>query len=522
MNIIKKINSFAFWLKLELWKDSRLSLLLAAIHCIAFDFACYYIYSGNNAGFAIKTTIICIGITWPFFYLLSWANKFSTLFFSFIFLIDGLAAYFIWNYKLELRADTLALMYESNLQEARAFIGVPLLAWILISIGTAFLITRKRSKNNLAASDRWKVFLILLLIGILSYRIFKHIDYRMPKPLPASLLQESQRYFKEKSRLKKMLASKVDISESVTRKPDDNMTIILVIGESARSDHFSLNGYNRETNPELKKRNVVSYTDVKSCGNQTRISVPCMLTRNTVANHRNLLKETSLISLFRAAGFATAWYSNQRVMHENDTVTTSIASEAQELYFTKLSYNNARDEYLLPKINEFIASRTESKMLVVHTIGSHWSYDHRYDAAHEIFKPACHDSTQWTCADQSLINAYDNSIIYTDWFLASIIDSLKSSNAMLMYISDHGESLGEDGFFSHGQDDYRKEEHSVPLIIWASEKYRSIHPDRYSAAQQKLNQDLSHDFIFHSLLDCSGIETTVINKNLSLCRTVDK
>jgi glucan phosphoethanolaminetransferase (alkaline phosphatase superfamily) len=116
-----------------------------------------------------------------------------------------------------------------------------------------------------------------------------------------------------------------------------------------------------------------------------------------------------------------------------------------------------------------------------------------------------------------LINAYDNSIVYTDWFLARIIDSIKDTNAMLIYVSDHGESLGEDDFFSHGQDDYRTEQHAVPLIFWASEKYKSLHADRYSVAQQKLDQQLSHDNIFHSMLDCAGIKATVIDKTLSIC-----
>jgi glucan phosphoethanolaminetransferase (alkaline phosphatase superfamily) len=505
-----------------LWKESRTSLFLALIHCLTFDLACYYIYSGNNLGFAIQVAIICICVAWPLFYLISWANKYAIWIYASLFTIDGLAAYFVWTYKLELRADTLALMYESNLQEARAFIGFPLIAWLSICIGSVYLMARKGTKSSLSLGSRFKIFLTLLLIATLSYRVFKHIDYRMPKPLPTSLIQESQRYFKEKSRLKKMLATKINISNTITKAPEDKPTIVLVIGESARVDHFSLNGYTQETNPELKKRDVLSYSKVTSCGNQTRISVPCMLTRNTVTNHENLLKETSLISLFRAAGFATAWYSNQRVMHENDTVTTSIANEAETLYFTKLSYNNARDEYLLPKINEFISSENGPKMLVVHTIGSHWSYDHRYDPAHEIFKPVCHDSTQWTCSAENLTNTYDNSILYTDWFLSTIIDSLKDKNALLIYVSDHGESLGEDGFFSHGQDEFRAEQRSVPLIMWASEQYKKGHLERYQAAEGKLTQELNHDVIFHSMLDCAGIESPVIDKNLSLCNTLNR
>lgn len=503
--------------ELDFWNSTRISLLLAFIHCFIFDLTCYYIYSGNNFGFAIKVATICTGIAWPLFYLISWAKKYSAWIYSCIFVVDGLATYFVWTYKLEIRADSLALMYESNLAEASAFIGFPLVSWLIACVSLAFVITYFESRGNFSQKKRYLIFVILLLIGTLCYSGFKYIDYRMPKPLPASVLQESQRYFKEKSRLKKMLAQKVDIGNSLTKKPEDKMIIILVIGESARADHFSLNGYNRKTNPELEKRDVISYKNVISCGNQTRISVPCMLTRNTVENHNNLLNETSLISLFHRAGFSTAWYSSQRVMHENDTITTSIANEAESIYFTKLSYNNARDEHLLPKIKEFVANGSNAKMLIVHTVGSHWSYNHRYDKAHEKFKPVCTSTTQKVCSREKLINSYDNSILYTDWFLASTIDFLKNENAMLIYVSDHGESLGEDGFFSHGQDEFRLEQRSVPLILWASTKYRALYPARYESVKNKSKLPASHDVIFHSTLDCAGIEAKTISKSLSLC-----
>lgn len=510
-------NPLVFWSNLDFWRVTRWSLFIATIHSLLFDFVCYYIYSGNSLSFALRVTIASIGIAWPLFYLISRAKKYAIWIFAGIFTVDSLVAYFVWTYKLEIRADTLALLYETNLQEARAFIGLPVICWMLICISFIFFLARFKSRDSNSLNSHYTTLFVLLLIGIFSYRLFKHIDYRMPKPLPISVIQESQRYFKEKSRLKKMLAQKIDISKSITKKPEDKPTIILVIGESARSDHFSPNGYERKTNPELEKRGVISYKNVISCGNQTRISVPCLLTRNTVEDHKNLLKETSLISIFRAADFSTAWYSNQRVMHENDTVTTSIANEAESLYFTKLSYNNARDEFLLPKIKEFVSDGRNAKMLVVHTIGSHWSYDHRYDTVHEKFNPVCSASTQRACSKNELINSYDNSILYTDWFIAKIIDELAQKNAMLIYVSDHGESLGEDGFFSHGQEQFRKEQRMVPLIVWASEIYKKSYPARIKSAKDKRNLPLSHDSIFHSALDCAGIEAQTIQKPLSLC-----
>jgi glucan phosphoethanolaminetransferase (alkaline phosphatase superfamily) len=323
-----------------------------------------------------------------------------------------------------------------------------------------------------------------------------------------------------------MTANRADFAPGTYRAPaEEDLTVVLVIGESARPDHFGLNGYERPTTPGLAARSVISFRDVTACHHTTRMAVPCLMTRTSgrkpldLREHsqRLFVREKSFLSVFRSAGFVTGWVSNQRVLHKKDTAITAISAEAEVVYFNPTTWAQAQDAVLLDPIREVLARPERRQMLVVHTIGSHWPYANRHDDAHAPFQPGCARRNPLYCSKDAVVNSYDNSILYTDRFLADVIALLASRNALLIYTSDHGESLGEAGLFGHGQEN-RPEQQAVPLIVWASAEFQRRHPERYAAIRRHATTPVSHAYVFHSVLDCAGFRGTIVDDSLSFCR----
>jgi glucan phosphoethanolaminetransferase (alkaline phosphatase superfamily) len=181
---------------------------------------------------------------------------------------------------------------------------------------------------------------------------------------------------------------------------------------------------------------------------------------------------------------------------------------------------NSHDGKLLPHLEQNIISGMK-KFLVLHTTGSHWNYGARYPEEFAKFKPTIADTIKRdaaSCDEHERLNSYDNSILYTDFFLSSVINILKNKKAFMIYASDHGESLGECGRLTHGADDYVEEQRIVPFIVWFSDSYKSSYPDKWKAVKSLEKKEISHDYIFHTILDCLNIESDAVDKSLRLCR----
>jgi glucan phosphoethanolaminetransferase (alkaline phosphatase superfamily) len=180
---------------------------------------------------------------------------------------------------------------------------------------------------------------------------------------------------------------------------------------------------------------------------------------------------------------------------------------------------NTHDGVMLPYLDNVLA-KPKKQFIVIHTSGSHWNYAARYPSEFEIFKPGCKDISTQTdqpgCGEPGLTNSYDNSIIYTDYILSQIIKRLGDKNAFLIYASDHAESLGENGIYGHGTH-MVPEQLTITFIFWASDKFISHHPNLLETLSRKTKENLNHDYIFHSALDCIGIASSIIDSSLSLC-----
>ncbi|HJW12107.1 MAG TPA: phosphoethanolamine--lipid A transferase [Albitalea sp.] len=297
--------------------------------------------------------------------------------------------------------------------------------------------------------------------------------------------------------------------------------VLLVIGETARADHFSLNGYARATNPELAQRGVVSLRDVSSCGTSTAASLPCMFSHLGRKGFESRAQEhENLLDLLQHAGLAVLWLDNQagckgicaRVEH-------AMASDAPPGGASDLaglcSDGECFDEALLRGLDARIAALPEARrakgvVLVLHQMGSHGpAYYKRSPPDRKPFKPECTTNVLQQCGRDALVNAYDNTIAYTDHVLAQTIDWLARQRTAyapsLLYMSDHGESLGENNLFLHGLPFALapREQTHVPAVLWLppdGEPGRSL-----ACLRERRDVAISHDNLFHTVLGLAAV-----------------
>lgn len=254
--------------------------------------------------------------------------------------------------------------------------------------------------------------------------------------------------------------------------------------------------------------------------NNTYEAVLSMLSRHPKSDIESPKGENSLLSIFTQLGWNSIWIGTQSLTKYfrgqdssiYDEVNVSIVPGGSALYALS-SY----DEVMLPYMDNIFRANGKN-FVVVHTSGSHWNYGARYPKSFAYFKPVCEEESgkkdHSACSYEGLMNSYDNSIRYTDFVLNSIIAKLEDKNAFLIYVSDHGESLGEDGFYGHGAMAFRKEQEEVPLIVWFSDKYLEKRPH---LKYLKIDSEISHDNVFHSMLDCASISSNILQNDLSIC-----
>lgn len=303
------------------------------------------------------------------------------------------------------------------------------------------------------------------------------------------------------------------VSVSMTA-PTDSIDVIVVIGESLRSDHLQLNGYPRGTTPRLiKEKNLISIPEMYTEPYFTHTSVPRIMTRADSINPDRAYEEQSFITLFRKAGYHTLWISNQDMstsyayfMHEADSLI--YVNSGKSFY----DYDRWMDVDMLPHFNRE-ALKHKLNLTVIHSIGSHWWYGAHYDKNRAPFHPTADSRIISELSREQMVNSYDNTIVETDRFLSGLIESIRNRNAILIFISDHGESLGENGIYLHGED--YPELHNPAALVWWSDKYELKYPHIIDALRTNFSGRHSTDEIFHSVIDAGQIQTPVHNPKQS-------
>ena len=299
---------------------------------------------------------------------------------------------------------------------------------------------------------------------------------------------------------------------------------VLVIGEAGRAENWNLWGYHRETNPLLKTEdNLVLYKDALTQSNTTHKSVPLILSAADACHYEYLYTHKSIVTAFKEAGFKTIFLSNQT---PNRSFTDYFAEEADIHINVRpqadggLITVNKFDGEMLPLLQQYVDSLQENLFIVFHSYGSHFNYKERYPEEFAKFQPANATEVEYKNKDQ-LINAYDNSILYTDYFLHSLIGILKNSgaDATMIYSPDHGEDLLDDNRkrFLHASPIPTYYQIHIPFLMWFSDNYIEARPEKYEVARYNSNAPISSNAsIFHTLLEMAEINTPYFDASYSL------
>jgi len=319
-----------------------------------------------------------------------------------------------------------------------------------------------------------------------------------------------------------------DAKVAALRPTDKPPLLLLVLGETARMGNFGVNGYERPTTPELAKENIISLKGVMSCGTSTATSVPCMfshLGKEAFEGRKNNYE--SLIDVLNHAGLAVLWIDNQSgCKGVCERVPQALTKELKHPTLCKNS--ECFDEIMLHEIDQRIQAlpaerRAKGVVVVMHQMGSHGpAYYKRVPDNFRKFQPECKSNALQECSREQVVNSFDNTILYTDYFLAQAIQWLKKSETTsapaLLYVSDHGESLGENNVYLHGlpyrvAPDVQKR---VPWITWLSPRFEKQSGLVNTCLKNKTDTALTHDNYFHSVLGLMNVSSEVYQEKLDV------
>jgi len=400
--------------------------------------------------------------------------------------------HFIDNYGVVIDKTMVQNLFETDTTEAADMLNMQLLFDVLLKgvLPAALIIMipiRQQPARSVLNAQLLSLLCCLVLIGgnaALLYKDYSSLfrNHREIRNLavPSNYLYYSARYlagaYAPVDRTFQTLgtdAALQPVSSEQSQKPD---LLVVVLGETARSQNFSLNGYPRDTNPELAQHAVTSFSNVEACGTSTAVSVPCMFSLQTRDQYdeEQTTYQSNVLDILQHTGIQVLWRDNNSGCKG---VCTRIKHESADQFNIEHDCANQEcfDEQMLSGLQEWLATHTGTAVIVLHQKGSHGpAYYKRVPEAYTRFTPVCDSNQLQSCSQATITNAYDNTIRYTDHLLSQVIDFLQQQNethnTAMLYISDHGESLGENNLYLHGMpwlmapDEQKK----VPLITCLS------------------------------------------------------
>lgn len=519
--------------------QATLAFLLSAL-LICFHNFHLLLDLAKNSSYFFTTIIFHFSGFFLLFFLASY-NKKLLIFVSFLtFLLACVSAFVFHEFGISLDSANIAnaLQNSDNASSLIDFGLAFIYVVIYLFLPLIFLSRVEIIKEKCAHCLVKKILIIFIIFTALNAFLLKQIkhDSRYETMFatfsPISLVKGLATYYKYEIINKEYRGNLGKISEII---PDlkisedvKNLKIILVIGESARSKNFSLNGYERQTNAFLaQEKNLVSFSKVKPCFTITSQSVLC-LTAHNASEFDDFKKRSSftapqnesVIKAFSNLGFKTSWFSNQQALGDNNALLLLGSQADKYLFRDSINKTSPYDEVLLPYLENEIKDE-DNDFIALQINGSHFLFDDRYPENFRKFAPNCLSKIPKDCTTAQLTNSYDNSILYSDYILSEIIKRLKDKKALLLYVSDHGQFLGEKGLYYHGDSKaYNEEEHVVPMVLWMSDSLiaEKKYAQKFNKAKDKINKNLSHDNVFDSLLDCAGASSKMFKRNLSICK----
>ncbi|VVM62723.1 phosphoethanolamine transferase [Pseudomonas fluorescens] len=457
-----------------------------------------------------------------------------------IFLISAGVAYFMSQYGVMIDAGMFRNFAETNATEVRDLLSLKLFAYIiLLGVLPSWLLWKlpvnyRRWHRELFSKVVVSVASVAVIGGValanyqgLSSLFRNHHEIRLML-VPSNYIGASAGYLREQ-----VVSARqpfIKIGEDAERNPDVQLQprkslTVLVVGESARAENFGILGYHRDTTPTLdKEAGLIAFTDVHSCGTETAVSVPCMFSNMGRKDYdaSKAKNEEGLLDVLKRAGIDVIWRDNQSGCKGTcDRVTLQDVSNLKDPVLCANS--ECRDEILLQGLQGFIDHLDKDTVLVLHQMGSHGpEYFKRYPKEYEHFTPVCESNALNNCSRESIVNGYDNTLVYTDHVLSSLIDVLRSNqdkvDTAMLYLSDHGESLGEYNLFLHGTPYMLAPEQQkhVAMLAWFSDNYQKAYSVDTHCLQMSRDKPLSQDNLFHSMLGLLEVKSKVYQPDLDM------
>ncbi|MES2485788.1 MAG: phosphoethanolamine--lipid A transferase EptA [Bacteroidota bacterium] len=440
------------------------------------------------------------------FFLSRLVGKFLLVLF---FIINAIAVYFINTYNVIIDESMIGNVFNTNYAESSSFFSLKLILYIIILgiLPSIYIIKVKiinvTLKTFLTTSSLTLLFILVLAFANASNWLWIDKNSKrlggLAMPWSYSVntsLLYIHKYQKNKKEILLPNATITDHKKSV---------VILVIGESARKQNFSLYGYDKNTNPLLSKTPNLFHFDATSCATYTTAGVKCILEHTSTDELYEILPNYLYRNNVEVIWRTTNWGEppiHIKNYEARDDLKANCKGEG-------CNY----DEILLTGLKEQILASKKNKILIVlHTSTSHGpTYSKKYPAHFETFKPVCNSVELGNCSQIELINAYDNTIVYTDYILSKVIDDLKDLkeyNSAMIFVSDHGESLGEKNLYMHGLplSMAPKEQYEIPFIVWVSNNSKQLKP----------NKVLSQNHVFHSVLNFLTIQSPIYDEQMNI------
>lgn len=426
--------------------------------------------------------------------------------------LSSLLAWFRFTMNATLTPMLLDAALQNDMRTSGDLVSPGLLVFVFITFGLSIAFVVYRIKRVTIRSSIYPV----LIGGLLLFSVTRinAIKYPISERIPFNIYYTFMKYWEEKQVISE---ERIDLTEG-TQCSDEEVTVVFVLGESLRPDHLGLNGYERNTTPLLSKEDIISYPFIYAEQTYTNSSVPYILTRADSTDYSRAYTEKSFISFFKACDFYTVWLANQEAadtyvyfMNECDSLFHVNINKSSYVVFDRWV-----DGDLLPLFDNALEVDRKKKLIVLHTIGSHWWYNSHFTDEFARFQPTVNSKIISSCTQEEMINSYDNTILYTDYFLSNLINRLKDEKAILIYQSDHGEALGEDGIWLHAVESPFV--HQAACMVWMSDKYKEAYPDNYTKAKENSVKKFRTDYLFHSILDAGGIGSEYINDSMSIFR----
>jgi len=453
-----------------------------------------------------------------------------------ILLISSLTSYFMNTYNVVVDVSMIRNTMQTDMKESMDLLSIKeVLYFLFFGLIPAYLVYKAPVRYRTFKSTLfYKLIQILILAAIMGTTVFLFykpfsIFVREHKPLryttnPTYWIYSTGKYISTILFSGSTEIMPIGKDAKVIKKTDTPKIVILVVGEAARADHFALNGYERETTPQLKKKKIINFSNAYSCGTSTAVSVPCMFSIYDKENYtyqKGIQTENVLDVLNHTGKISVLW-------RDNNSDSKGVALRVPYEYY-KSPVNNTicaegecRDEGMLVGLDKYIQEQKGKDILIVlHQMGNHGpAYYKRYPKSFEKFTPVCETNQLEKCTQEEIKNAYDNAILYTDDFLVKTINLLKkfdkTHQTAMIYMSDHGESLGENGIYLHGLPYFMapKAQTHIAAFFWANDSYKNT----LHLSDLNTSKEVNQDNLFHTLLGLFDVSTKVYDPQMDILK----